>query len=99
MKTNQLMIANDSKSDLHYLNNKVNQYSNTYHDYIKKNPINADYSTLIGNIETNLKASKFKVNDRVTITKHKSIFSKVYTENWSREIFIINSVLKNHPWT
>ena len=23
-------------------------------------------------------------------TKHKNIFSKVYTENWSREIFIIN---------
>ena len=44
----------------------------------------------------------FEVNDkirvRVTITKYKNIFSKTYTENWSREIFIINSVLKTNPW-
>ena len=51
------------------------------------------------NIESNPKASKFKVNDRVRITKYKNIFSKGYTENWSREIFIIDSVLKTNPWT
>ena len=39
---------------------------------------------------------KFKVNDRVRITKYKIIFSKGYTEHWSREMFIINSVLKNN---
>ena len=33
------------------------------------------------------------------ITKYKNIFSKVYTENWSREIFAIDSVLKTYPWT
>ena len=27
------------------------------------------------------------------------IFSKGYTENWSRVIFIIDSVLKTTPWT
>ena len=36
--------------------------------------------------------------NRVRITKYKNIFSKVYTENWLREIFIINSVLKTYPW-
>ena len=51
------------------------------------------------NIETNLKAPKFKVNDRVRMTKYAIIFSKGYTENWSREIFIIDSVLKTNPWT
>ena len=45
-------------------------------------------------IETNLKAPKFKVNVIVRITKYKNIFSKGYSENWSREIFIIDSVLK-----
>ena len=50
-------------------------------------------------IETNPKTPKFKVNDRVRITKYKNIFSKGYTENWSREIFIIDSVLKTNPWT
>ena len=51
------------------------------------------------NVETNLKAPKFKVNDRVKITKYKNIFSNSYAVNWSREIFIINSVLKTNPWT
>ena len=50
-------------------------------------------------IETNHKAPKFKVNDRVRITKYKSIFRKDYTENWSRDIFIIEFVLKTNPWT
>ena len=64
-----------------------------------KKPINADYSALTEKIETNPKAPKFKVNDRVRITKYKNIFSKGYTENWSREIFIIDSVLKTNSWT
>ena len=33
------------------------------------------------------------------ITKYKNIFSKGYTENWSREILIIDSILKNNPQT
>ena len=49
------------------------------------------------NIETKPKASKFRVNDRVRITKY--IFSKGYTENWSRQIFIIDSVLKTNLWS
>ena len=47
----------------------------------------------------NHEAPKFKVNDRVKITKYMNIFSKGYTENWSREIFVIDSVLKTNPWT
>ena len=48
--------------------------------------------------KTNPKAPKFKVDDRVRLTKYKNIFSKVYSTNWSRKIFVINSVLKNNPW-
>ena len=51
------------------------------------------------NLDTNFKTPKSNVNDRVRITKYKNIFSKFYTENWSREIFIIDSVLKTNPWT
>ena len=36
-------------------------------------------------IETNSRAPKFKVNDRVRTTKSKNIFSKGYTEDWSIE--------------
>ena len=48
-------------------------------------------------VETNPKAPQFKDNYIVRITKYKNIFSKGYTENWSREIFIIDSVLKVNP--
>ena len=38
------------------------------------------------------------MNDRVRITKNKNTFSKGYTENLSREIFIISPILKTTPW-
>ena len=49
----------------------------------------------------------FKVNDKVRITKlqnyriikYKNIFSKGYTGDWSKEMFIIDSVLKTNYWT
>ena len=37
------------------------------------------------------------MNDRARIAKYENIFSKGYTEIWSREVFIINSVLKTSP--
>ena len=57
------MTANDSKSYLNYLNKLVDQYNNAYHQFINKKPINADYSTLTKKIESNPKASQFKVNE------------------------------------
>ena len=83
------MTANGSKSYLSYLNKLVDQYNNIYHHFIDKEPINADYYSLTEKIESNLKVPKFKVKKRVRITKSKNIFSKDYTENWSREIIIV----------
>ena len=93
------MTVNDSKFYLPYLNKLVDQYNNTYHYSINKKSINADYSGLTENTETNPKASKFKVNDRVRITQYKNSISKCYLENWSREILIIDSVLRTNLWT
>ena len=93
------MTANDRKSYLSDLNKLVDQCNNTYHHSINEKTINADYSALVEKNETNLKVPKFKVNDRVRITKYNNIFSKSYSENWSREISIIDSVLRTNPWT
>ena len=49
--------------------------------------------------ETNHKSHKFKVNDRVIITKYENIFSKSDTEISSREIGIIDFVFKTNPAT
>ena len=61
--------------------------------------INADYSSLTETTETNPKAPKIKIDDRFRVTKYNNLFSKGYTKNSSREIFIINTVLKTNPWT
>ena len=63
------MTPNENKSYLPYMNKLVDQYNNTYHHSINKNPINAAYSALTEKIETNSKAPKFRVNDRVRIIK------------------------------
>ena len=62
-----------------------------------KKLIDADYSVLTKENQSTHEAYKFKVNDRVRITKYKNIFGS--EENWSREIFGNNSVLKNNPLT
>ena len=80
---------NDSKSYLNYVNKLGDEYNNTYHNSVDKKSMNADYFALTEKIETNSKAPKFKVNDKVGITKYKNIFSKCYNDDWSREIFIL----------
>ena len=87
------------KSYLAYLNKLVDQYNNTYYHSVDKKPINVDYSALTEKIKINLKVPKFKINDRIRITKYKNIFCKSYSENWSREMFIIDPVLKITSWT
>ena len=49
--------------------------------------------------EHNEKDSRFKVGDRVRISKFKNIFAKGYTPNWSTEIFIINKINDTVPYT
>ena len=63
---------------------------------MNKKPINDEDSPQIEKIDTNPKFPRFNVNDRVRITKYKKIFFKGYAENWPREIFFIDSVLKTN---
>ena len=46
------MACNDSKSYLPYLNKLIHQYNNTYHHFVNKKPIDADYSASTENIES-----------------------------------------------
>ncbi|XP_031777473.1 uncharacterized protein LOC116415938 [Nasonia vitripennis] len=45
------------------------------------------------------KKTKFKVGDKVRISKIKNVFEKGYTPNWSTEIFTITPVIKTNPIT
>ena len=48
--------------------------------------------------EFNDKDPKFKVGDHLRISKYKNIFAKVYTPNWSEEVFVIKKVKNTVPW-
>ena len=51
------------------------------------------------NENPNKKDPKFKVGDHVRISKHKNIFAKGCTPNWSEEVFVINKIKNIVPWT
>ena len=71
----------------------VNKYHNTYHTTIKMKPIDVKDNTYINtNKEINYKDPKFKVGDRVIISKYRNIFAKGYMPNWSEEVFVIKKV-------
>ena len=75
----------------------TDQYNNTYYHSINEKPFNTDYFALTEKSETNPKA-KYKTT-KYKITNYKTIFRKGYTGHWSREVFIIDSVLKTNSWT
>ena len=82
------------------LDDMVNEYNNTYHATIKMKPIDVKDNAYINtNKETNDKDPKFKVGDRVRISKYKNIFDKGYTPSWSEEVFVIKKVKNTVLWT
>ena len=54
---------------------------------------------MLNTIKILMKKIKFKVGDRFRISKHKNIFAKGYTANWSKEVFIISKIKNTVPWT
>ena len=82
------------------LDDVVNKCNNTKHSTIKMKPIGVgDNNKRVYIDEHNEKDSKFKVGDRVRISRYKNIFAKGYTPNWSKEIFIVDKVNDTVPYT
>jgi hypothetical protein len=89
------------------LDKLVKNYNNTIHSSIKMTPVEASklkneitvYKNLYPEKEEKIKKPKFKVGDRVRITKKKGKFEKGYTTRWTKEIFIIVKVLNTNPVT
>ena len=77
----------------------VNEQNNTKHNTIKMKPIDVKNNKRVYIDENNEKDSRFKVGDRVRISKFKNIFAKGYTPNWSTEIFIVNKINNTVPYT
>ena len=71
----------------------VNEYNNTYHTTIKMKPIDVKNNTYINTSKKiYYKDPKFKVGDRVKISKYKNIFAKGYIPNWSEEVLLLKKL-------
>ena len=76
-----------------------NKYNNTKHSTIKMKPIDVEDNKRVYIDEHSEKDSRFKVGDRVRISRYKNIFAKGYTPNWSKEIFIVDKIKDTVPYT
>ena len=92
----------DVSKNVHFdvLDNIVNKYNNTVHRTIKMKPIDVTSDSYAEyNEDSNEKDPKFKVGDHVRISKYKNIFAKGYTQNWSKEVFVVSRIKDKVPRT
>ena len=65
----------------------VDKYNKWYHGTIKNG---IEHGNIPYGVEHDDKDPRFEVGNRVRISKHKNIFAKGYTPNWSDKVFVIN---------
>ena len=81
------------------LDDIVNKYNNTVHRTIKMKPIDVTSDSYAEyNEDSNEKDPKCKVGDHVRMSKYKNIFAKRYTQNWSKEVFVVSKIKNTVPW-
>ena len=93
------MTASGKNVYYNVLDDVVSEYNNTKHSTIKMKSKDVGYNNRKYIDEHNEKSAKFKIGDRVRISKFKNIFAKGYTPNWSKEIFIVNKINDTVPYT
>ena len=58
------------------------------------------YFNLYGDMETSKQKPKFKIGDKVRISKYKrNVFDKGYTPNWTEEVFTVHKIQYTNPIT
>lgn len=91
------------------LSDFISSYNNTKHRTIKMKPKdvtseNEKYllRTVYGKLRVkpiSMRKGRFKIGDKVRISKVKHVFEKGYTPNWTTEIFTVNHVNNTNPVT
>ena len=101
----------DNNKYINFLDDLLQSYNNSYHRSIKCTPISITKSTDQNKIFLNLYKYnknegdkqelkiKFKIGDKVRISKIKKTFEKGYTPNFTIELFIIDKILPTVPTT
>ena len=98
--------ANSTRAYLPVLDDLVRQYNTTKHRSIKMTPVAASQKDNEAKVFWNLygdlppmQPPRFKVGDKVRITKKKGVFEKGYTPRWTEEVFTISQALATQPPT
>ena len=110
-KLSSLFTINNNYRYINDIHNIVNKYNNSYHSSIKMTPAEASMKANEGLVYYNLynkrrrerylqnKKAKFKVNDRIRISRLKTHFQKGYDKRCSDEIYVIYKVNPTLPVT
>ena len=99
--------ANSTRKYNDVLSDMVNSYNHTRHSSIKMTPVAASdkknesvvWMTLYSLRSQKSAHFKFKVGDKVRITKKKGLFEKGYTPRWTEEVFTVSRVQYTDPPT
>ena len=96
-KLHKHMTATGTNVYYDVLDDAVSEY-NTNHSTTNMKPIDVKNNKRVYIDEHNKKDSRFKVGDRVRISKFKNIFAKGYTPNWGKEIFFVDKINDTVPY-
>ncbi|XP_073228407.1 uncharacterized protein [Porites lutea] len=101
-------ILQGNSQYLDILRKILEQYNNTKHSSIKMTTVEVSkkknestvYFNLYGNMEQLSVKPRFKVGDKVRISKYKrKVFDKGYTPNWTEEVFLVYKIQSKTPIT
>lgn len=91
---------------LNLLPKVVERYNNTVHSTTNFKPIDvtrkneqAILNSAFNDIKMSRLNNKYRIGDYVRISKHRKLFDKGYTTNWTNEIFKIRKVNYTNPTT
>lgn len=99
--------ANGKYTWINILPDLIKKYNNTVHRTINMKPVDVNIhnekQVLIqinkNRLPVKTKPAKFKIGDRVRISKFKKVFTKGYLPNWTNEVFTVHSIQPTVPRT
>ena len=100
--------AENTRNWIDMIDQLILNYNNRVHSTIgmtpeeaslEKNEENAIQNTLSKTRNIPKRKPKFKIVDKVRLSRIKGIFEKGYLPNWSEQVYIIDEVLKTTPVT
>ena len=100
--------AENTRNWITMLDKLIENYNNTFHSTIGMTPVQAsltpNYEAALGNtlnktVVVKSGEPKYKIFDRVRISRAKKIFEHGYLPNWSEEVFTIHQIKNTKPVT